>query len=102
MTSITIHESLHQYNLAITCRPWHVAHRAIDAICDAMRATGREELVHYAGACYRDDVAWEMVLAWLQAPDAEEAVLKSRALKAAGWGDVPVESIRATMALPRA
>lgn len=71
---------------------------AIDAICDAMRFAGRTELVHYAGACYRDDVAWQMCIAWQADRAADEATLKQRALLAAGWGHVPVEHIRATAA----
>lgn len=69
-------------------RPTHVSHPTITSLCEAMREAGRTELVHYAGACYRDPVALEMCRAWLAAPTASEAVLKDAALKAAsrsGW-----------------
>jgi hypothetical protein len=66
-------------------RPTHVSHSTITAIANEMRWYDREELVHYAGASYRDDVAWQMCLAWLADPTATEQVLKGRALVAAGY-----------------
>lgn len=56
-------------------------------------------LVHYAGAAHRDRVAWHMCLEYMAdratGREATEAVLKSRALKAA-WGvDVAPEQIEA-------
>jgi hypothetical protein len=60
-----------------------------------MRSAHREELVHYAGASHRDDVAWAMAFYWLQTPEATESVLKSKALKLA-WGmDLTPDDIRA-------
>jgi hypothetical protein len=84
---------------AFAIRPTHVASRTITELCAAMHAAGRSELVHYAGASYRDSVAWQMCLAWQADPTADEAELKSRALKAAGWGDVSADHIRAVLAL---
>lgn len=58
-----------------------------------LRAAGREELIHYAGAAHRDLVAWHMCAAYLADPAAPENVLKSRALKEA-WGvDVSPDQI---------
>lgn len=57
----------------------------ITPILAHMRSSGRTELVHYAGAAHRDQVAWHMTAQWLDAPFASEAVLKARALRAAGW-----------------
>ncbi len=65
-------------------RPTHVSHPLTTRWCAEMRAHGREELVHYAGAAHRDPVAWQMCLAWQHDPSAPEATLKSRALAAAG------------------
>lgn len=56
---------LRRQALALTIRPTHVMHPTIDALCDEMHLAGREELVHYAGASYRDPMAWNMCLAWL-------------------------------------
>lgn len=75
-------------------RPTHVGSRTITALCDEMHLAGRGELVHYAGASYRDDVAWQMCLAWLADRSADEATLKSRALKAAWGWDLSPEDIR--------
>lgn len=69
-----------------TTRPTHVSHPAIDYVCETMHAADRGDLVHYAGACYRDEVAWQMVRVWLAGLwDAPESELKSKALKLAGW-----------------
>lgn len=55
----------------------------------------RPELIHYAGAAHRDAVAAAMCDAYMADPSADEATLKSRALKAAwGWNITP-EQIRA-------
>jgi hypothetical protein len=53
-----------------------------NALITAMRKRGHEHLIHYAGAAHRDRVAYAMCLAYLEDPQASEAVLKSRALKA--------------------
>lgn len=66
-----------------------------DHLIDHMRATGRDELVHYAGAAHRDQVAWQVCIAYLAQPDAPEAELKARALSEAGWGDVSAQDLRA-------
>lgn len=74
--------------------PSALTYTAIDQFCDALRAAGRHELVHYAGASHRDIVAWHMCSEWLAHPEEDEAQLKSRALKLAyGW-EVPAERIR--------
>lgn len=57
----------------------------IETIIAGMRAAGRDELIHYAGAAHRDRVAWHMTAEWLRSPWATESVLKTRALAAAGW-----------------
>lgn len=57
------------------------------ALISHLRSTGRTELLHYAGAAHRDPVAWHLCAAYLADPEATEAVLKSRAIKAA-WGIV--------------
>jgi hypothetical protein len=77
-------------------RPTWVSHATLEAIITAMRAEGRDELVHYAGASYRDAVAWQVCCAWLADPAQHESVLKSRALAIAapGWALTP-EDIRA-------
>ena len=80
---------------AVAQRPWHVSHPTLDRILAAMRAGGREELLHYAGACYRDDVAYELCLAWLLAPHLPESELKVIALAAVGCGGLTGEDIRA-------
>lgn len=53
-------------------------------IADDMRAAGRLELVHYAGAAYRDAVAARMCFEWADDPIASESTLKMRALQALG------------------
>lgn len=74
----------------LTVRPHYVMDPMINTIVDAMRVDGRHELVHYAGACYYDPVAWQMVIAWHADHAADEPTLKSRALKAAyGWDLTP-------------
>ena len=54
----------------------------IAATLRELRATGRTELVHYAGAAHRDPVAYAMCVAWQADRTADEATLKSRALQA--------------------
>jgi hypothetical protein len=62
----------------------------VGALIALLRALGRTELVHYAGAAHRDPVAWHMCAEYLLDPTASEHVLKSRALKAAyGWDVTP-------------
>ncbi len=77
-------------------RPTWCSHPVLEAIVDAMRAAEREELVHYAGAAHRDEVAWQVSAAWLADPAQPESVLKSRALAIAApaWSLTP-EEIRA-------
>jgi UDP-N-acetyl-D-mannosaminuronic acid transferase (WecB/TagA/CpsF family) len=75
-------------------RPHHVSHSNLEAIVALMRDAGREELVHYAGACYRDDVAWELCLAWLLATQLTESELRCVALAAVGCGGLTAEDIR--------
>jgi hypothetical protein len=54
-------------NIDTSVRPTHVSHPVLEAIVAAMRAADRDDLVHYAGACYRDDAAWRVCLDWLAA-----------------------------------
>jgi len=63
-----------------------------------LRAAGRDELIHYAGAAHRDLVAWHMCAAYLADQDAPEHVLKSRALKEAHGIDITPEQIDAARA----
>ncbi len=65
------------------------------AIIAELRATGRESLIHYAGAAHRDQVAWHMCREYLLDQHASEALLKSRALKAAWGWDVTREMLGA-------
>ena len=74
-------------------RPTDVDHPTIKALVHDMRAAGRTELINYAAASYRDDVAWQMCLAWLADPSASEPQLQSRALKAAWGWDVSPEQL---------
>lgn len=55
----------------------------IAAAIAQMRAAGRTDLIHYAGAAHRDRVAWHVCREYLADPSAGEWTLKSRALKAA-------------------
>lgn len=63
-----------------TDRPISVMDARAEAICDVMRAGGREELIHYGGAAHRDDVAWAMCVAWSNDRKATEPELKRRVL----------------------
>lgn len=65
------------------------------ALIARMRIRNDDHLVHYAGAAHRDLVAWHMCLAYLETPNAMEWELKSRALAAAGWGDITPEQVLA-------
>jgi len=76
-------------------RPSHVSHPVLESIVAAMNAAGRPELVAHAGACYRDDVAWALCLAWLDAPESTESELRAKALSACGIADLTAEQIRA-------
>lgn len=76
-----------------TSRPTTYEH--IDYIVGSMRAAGRDELVHYAGACHRDAFAWAIVQAWYREPDASERVLYARAMMAVHGVDVsPAQAVR--------
>lgn len=66
----------------------------LNSLLTTLRATGRTELIHYAGAAHRDLVAWHMCCAYLADRDADEATLKSRAVKAAWGWDVPASAFR--------
>lgn len=59
----------------LAIQPTHVSHPTIDALVSAMRAAGRLELVHYAGACWRDDDAWRVCCAWVASPSRTEAAI---------------------------
>lgn len=61
-------------------RPNHVSHPTITELVQAMQRNDREELIHYAGASYRDDVAWRLCEFWVLNPGASEAQLKDWAL----------------------
>ena len=68
--------------------------RATDAI-RAMNAAGRTEMIHYAGAAHRDQVAWHVTRAWLDQTSRTESECKSLALRAAWRVDLTPEQIRA-------
>lgn len=57
----------------------------IAAVVAQMRASGRLNLVHYAGAAHRDLVAWHFCWAFVADPLARERDLKAIALRCA-WG----------------
>lgn len=58
----------------------------IATIEDQMRASGRIELIHYAGAAHRDPVAYALCCEYATDPTASEVTLKARALKVTyGW-----------------
>lgn len=61
-------------------RPNWVSHPTIGQLCRAMLRAGRQELIHYAGASWRDEVAWHVCLAWIESPEATEEQLKHAAL----------------------
>jgi hypothetical protein len=63
-----------------TTQPSHVGHHSISAAIAEMRRTNRHDLINYAGASYRDPVAWAMCQEWCLAPTASEKELKKRAL----------------------
>lgn len=54
--------------------------RDYEAIIRTMRATGREDVIHFAGAAHRDDAAARVVEEWLLDPTATERALRRRAL----------------------
>jgi len=60
-------------------------HPTINLLCEAMRRADREQFVHYAGAAYRDEHAWQFCLAWLASPMASHERLNRTALQASGW-----------------
>lgn len=74
-------------------RPTHVSHQTIDQLCRAMLRTGRTELIHYAGASWRDEVAWHVCLAWVERPDYTEDELKHSALGYRPRTDPALEAI---------
>lgn len=59
-------------------RPTHVSHHTIDLLVNLMKAASRPELLHYAGASYRDDQAWAVCQAWMAAPTTSELNLLRR------------------------
>lgn len=67
----------------------------IAATIAQMRASGRDNLIHYAGAAHRDRVAWHVCAAYLADPTASEGVLKSLALRSAHGWDVSPEQLSA-------
>lgn len=58
----------------LTVRP--VTYTDCDRLSQSMRDAGREELVHYAGACSHCDFDWLVVQAWLASPGLCEADLR--------------------------
>ena len=66
----------------LAIRPTHCSHPVLEGIIREMRAQCRDEFVHYAGACHRDPIAWQMCREWVADPTATEAELKTRALAA--------------------
>lgn len=67
---------------------------ATDAI-RAMNATGRTEMIHYAGAAHRDRTDWHVTRAWLDQPTRTESECKSIALWRAWGSTLTPEQIRA-------
>ena len=58
----------------------------IKAIIRDMRARGREDLVHYAGAAHRDPMAHQMCLEYLDDPTCPEgSVSTEHTLKHRAW-----------------
>jgi hypothetical protein len=51
----------------------------IDQIIAHLRATGRTELIHFAGAAHRDPAARRVIEEYLMTPSASEASLRERA-----------------------
>jgi hypothetical protein len=87
-----------RHHLLADGSPFRLARRTLnrsqsidsELVIKAMSEAGADHLVHYAGAAYRDAVAWQMCAAWLADPSQPEHVLKSRAVKAAwGWDVAP-------------
>jgi len=76
----TAHPAAILARIAAEGRPTWCSHPILELIIAAMRAADRTELVHYAGASHRDDIAWCVAQAWLADPEQPESVLKSRAL----------------------
>lgn len=74
-------------------RPTHVSHPTIGQLCRAMLRAGRQELIHYAGASWRDEVAWHVCLAWVESPEATEWQLKATALEYRPRTDPALEAI---------
>lgn len=73
-------------------RPTSVMDPMITHMTRAMRDSGRIELIGYAGACWRDDVAWQVVLAWDAQPHLDRCVLLARAYHVVyGWRLTPEE-----------
>lgn len=73
----------------------------IDQLVDALRAAGRHELIHYAGASYRDSTAHRVCVEWLADPGADEPTLKSRALQAVyGWHISPEQLRHSAVGTP--
>ena len=56
-------------------------YKEIDAIVAKMRDANRPELIHYAGAMHRDDIAARMVEAWGNNPELTELELKKKVLR---------------------
>lgn len=83
--------------ISLAIRPVSVADPLIDRLCAVMRESGRDELIHYSGACYRDEIAWQVVLAWAEDRNADQATLLSRAYKAAGIIFVSADDVRAAL-----
>lgn len=73
-------------------RPTHVMHPTIGQLCAEMRALDRHELVPYAAASYRDDIAWRICREYLADRDADLPTLKSRAYATEyGWTISPAD-----------
>lgn len=55
-----------------------------DDIIAAMRAAGRTELVHFAGAAHRDRAAAQLCREWQRSPSADEDTLRQAARRSRG------------------
>lgn len=62
-------------------RPTNLTDPYIEWLCEEMRSAGRPEMISFAGAVWRDDMAWQVCLAWLSDRTASVDVLRERALR---------------------
>ena len=73
----------------------------LEPLIKVMRQRGDDHLIHYAGAAHRDNFDWHVAHAYLENPEAGEAVYRSLAHKRAHNVDVSVADVEAVMRLGR-